>query len=417
MIERGASDPPAKVSIGVTERQRELILTHTLVYDELREKLRSAAAKRGAVGFSLTLDELDDLAGYVAAEGLRSGDEGLEREFGELHAYLSRELELCCAEELATEDDPPELPDLPGGVREEIAALFREGKVKTIEEANAELDRLCQAYNHRPQAQFGGLSPYQITRLIYSDWDDPSSAIRVNEDLPFSELKDIDFLVDVRTFLQTMVDMEKVKATVGGNLNRKFVMEMLDKLRWPPGFVEDILGICKAINEPDLMMLNVLRIVAELARLVRRTKGYWHVTKKGRALLDESAAGRLYALLFKTHFQRFNIAYWDRVAECPEVQETIGFCLYAVGAHAADWQTPEALTPKLFLPMVQERIPEDVYSSDDDNWMVESRILGPLEGFGLIECQYAPGRRLYYQKRQQVRKTALFDAFLSFDLD
>jgi hypothetical protein len=191
---------------------------------------------------------------------------------------------------------------------------------------------------------------------------------------------------------------------------------MVEAMSWPTGFLEDLRDFKKTWNEEDVFLLHTLRVVLALAGLLRKFKGSFRVTRKGERLAQESAAGKLYTALFRAFFRKFNLGYLDRFPECFGVQETLAYSLFMVGRHATDWVSPQQLAPRLLLPTVSAEIPLSPFGTDDRVLLSEIRILRPLVRFGLIECQAPEERAPFRLRLGRVRKTVLFDAFLSFDL-
>lgn len=99
-------------------------------------------------------------------------------------------------------------------------------------------------------------------------------------------------------------------------------------MHWRPGQKEDTIRFNKVLNEHDVRPLHIIRIICELARLVRRRKRKFLVTNKGQQLLGEQKAGELYTLLFRTFFRQFNLSYLDGLPECYGLQGTIAYSLY-----------------------------------------------------------------------------------------
>jgi DNA-binding MarR family transcriptional regulator len=60
--------PEQRVDFRLTPRERDLIIERTLVDPELEERLRAAPALGSRLVVQLTLDDVDDIAGHVAAE-------------------------------------------------------------------------------------------------------------------------------------------------------------------------------------------------------------------------------------------------------------------------------------------------------------------------------------------------------------
>jgi repressor LexA len=60
--------PGQFVDVRLTTQERDLILERTFIDDEMGAHLRAAAARGSHLVVQLTLDDIDDLAGHVAAE-------------------------------------------------------------------------------------------------------------------------------------------------------------------------------------------------------------------------------------------------------------------------------------------------------------------------------------------------------------
>jgi repressor LexA len=71
--------PGERIAVRLTQDQRDLILAHTLIDDELAGRLRVAEAEGGSIVARLTLDDLEDLLGHVAAQANHSTDAKLRK--------------------------------------------------------------------------------------------------------------------------------------------------------------------------------------------------------------------------------------------------------------------------------------------------------------------------------------------------
>jgi len=76
--------PGEKVPLGLTERERELILKYTSADEDLTNRLRLEPMKHGLTIFGFSLDELEELAGFVAAEANHARSKKLEKGLDEL---------------------------------------------------------------------------------------------------------------------------------------------------------------------------------------------------------------------------------------------------------------------------------------------------------------------------------------------
>jgi hypothetical protein len=77
-----------KVPLTLSHRERELILNRTLADDELTAPLRAVPISNKASVYSFTLDDLEELAGYVAAEANHTKDKKLQKELDRLFARM-----------------------------------------------------------------------------------------------------------------------------------------------------------------------------------------------------------------------------------------------------------------------------------------------------------------------------------------
>jgi hypothetical protein len=82
-----------KVEVNFSPRERVLVLEHTLTGPELTTTLRRAQLQSGQYAVRYTLDDLEELLGFVAAEANHSRDKKLRKELDVLYARVRREME------------------------------------------------------------------------------------------------------------------------------------------------------------------------------------------------------------------------------------------------------------------------------------------------------------------------------------
>jgi hypothetical protein len=85
--------PDEKVPLELNERERQLILEHTFADDELTNRLRIVPRKGERPVFRFTLDDLDELGGFVAAEGNHTKDKKLRKELDRLFDRIQTTLD------------------------------------------------------------------------------------------------------------------------------------------------------------------------------------------------------------------------------------------------------------------------------------------------------------------------------------
>jgi hypothetical protein len=203
-----------------------------------------------------------------------------------------------------------------------------------------------------------------------------------------------------------------LKLTAKGNLSRTAVAELTARVDWPDFDKTVMFEVCKVINEIDFFPLHMLRNMLQAARLIRRHKGHFKTTPEGRKMSREPNIRALQAVLFHITFWYLDLAYftWSAYEEWP--QRDAGLILWSLSVAAHDWQSPEQLTRLCTIP------PGELF---DKPWDVaamtmEARFLRYLTWFGLLEFHQLEREPSEVVARGLYRKTALFDRFLSFDV-
>lgn len=314
--------------------------------------------------------------------------------------------------------DPPFDSPLGPRLRLELDGL-RDQEFATLAELNASVRARMDHYNSTPQAELAGLSPIEAFELLRGDWE-TTGPLRLNHELTLHDLADAEFFHNARTLMAELRDRGVVKATAAGNLNRTFVGEMLERMRWPAGFAAEVHRFNRVLNELDVFPLHLLRLVLQLAGLVRKRKGFL-ISREGLALLDDGRAGELYTLLFRTFFRDLNLGYLDRFPLVEWLQAAVSFALYALARVPAEWAEPQKLAEMVWPPNLQfdEPAPELEARIPGIGWLyagqaTATRLLQPLSRFGLLERRELPPLH-GWDRPFEVRKTPLLGRFLRFD--
>ncbi|MHB9150625.1 MAG: hypothetical protein ACYC33_11245 [Thermoleophilia bacterium] len=154
------------------------------------------------------------------------------------------------------------------------------------------------------------------------------------------------------------------------------------------------------------------------AHTPRTRRGRFLVTKKGVKLAADERAGALQAHLVRTFFGTFNLSYLDRFRDDSTFQTAVAYSLWMIRRVGDEWMTPERLRElaQLGLRFMEET---DEQGRKDRQWIFEHRLLRPLENFGLLETrpdQTTAGKDPHRYDPYEVRKTALYDRFIAFEL-
>ena len=131
----------------------------------------------------------------------------------------------------------------------------------------------------------------------------------------------------------------------------------------------------------------------------------------GRRMLEPANLQALQAVLFHItmwHFDLENLGWglhgWP--------QCDAGVVLWSLAIAANDWQARERLSRLCTIPI--NGVLDQTW--DTASHAMEARILRPLKWFGLLEHREDGTESSRFERRHLYRKTALFDRFLSFDV-
>jgi hypothetical protein len=153
-----------------------------------------------------------------------------------------------------------------------------------------------------------------IEELIYAEWNDADGPIRLAGDLSASDVGHLDIVVASQMLLEHLENEGGVKATAAvGNLPRRTVDALYDKLPLDAFTRESTARFCKVKNEEDVHLLYQARITCEAAGLIRKRKGMFTITKAGRDARKPEKIGSLYRALFIAFFRTNSLEYHDRM--------------------------------------------------------------------------------------------------------
>ncbi len=80
------------VEVSMTIEQKQLILEETFAGPDLTDRLKIAALQGKNIKVQYTLDELDALLGYIAAEANHTEDTKLQKKLDRLYEKLQRKM-------------------------------------------------------------------------------------------------------------------------------------------------------------------------------------------------------------------------------------------------------------------------------------------------------------------------------------
>ncbi|MEO6959953.1 MAG: hypothetical protein ABI228_00985 [Burkholderiaceae bacterium] len=227
---------------------------------------------------------------------------------------------------------------------------------ETLDAAQRYADQFMGQVNVAPQADFDGLSAEQMHALLYFPFDCPQ-LVDLRLRVPADKVAEAPLMSLFLLLVQAIGD-QGLKPTATGNLPRKICRDIALAYYGEARYAEQTRF--SAINsELDFFDLHVARLVGELAGLVRRYKGKFIVSRKGRALLKAPKSDSLYPILFRCYAQVFNWAYRDGYPDIPFIQQSFLFTLYLLALHGNSWRRQNFYEDAYLraFPMVLTQIP------------------------------------------------------------
>ena len=269
------------------------------------------------------------------------------------------------------------------------------------------------------------LSGAQEMRLWHADILADDGVLRIDASIPVEHLAGARMVTNARVLLGALADGPVTATTSLGNLPRSFVGRMLNEMSWKPSHLEGMqLSRRVTHNEEDVPDLKELRVVLGQAGLLKKRHGRFSLTRRGEQMLAAEQSGRLFALLLRTHFGRFNMFYGYRWRDDPEMQAHIVFSLWVIRELAAGGATTEEISGLV----ARDELLWGVLESQPHAWMaprfasvVGFVILEPLEALGLLarvptEGVEKPGFLSDWDLTTTWASTPLFTTALEFKL-
>jgi hypothetical protein len=282
----------------------------------------------------------------------------------------------------------------------------------SLQEAQETLDQAVSEQNNAPLDDFGGLSPAQMTRLLYDPFGEGSPA-RYNLGLTnFPETPILRILKPILIGLS----QGGLKMTAKGNLPADFSRSVALSYYGEKGFREQTRfgGFRK---EQDWEEIHTVRLTAELAGFVKKEKGRFRLTRKGEQVLSQGLNGESFLDLFRAYSLKFNWAYRDRYPPMSIVQTSFLFTLFCLQRLGGETRSADFYA-ELFLrafPMVLDEPSQNPYRSPEEQ-AKRCYSLRALERFASF-FGFADVRMLdRYQMGlpPEVKKEPFLDSWISF---
>ena len=269
---------------------------------------------------------------------------------------------------------------------EELSALLERRAFDSPLARQDFIRAFCDAKNAEPRPEYLGLSADQIYWMVEFPLEGTDDLVVLNERLDPENVSAVPIVKSAMIFLRALADEGPVKATATGNLGRNFAKRLFDEIdhsRWKK--------YVSFRSEEDSSTVQSLRLVLTQGGWIRKTKGAFGLTQRGKTSAAGGFSSSDFMRLFRIFAGKFNWAFMDRYIELEFIQQTFLFSLYLVHRKARGFVDDFNLAPFFIraFPQVLAEYPETL---NDPYWTVSGcyvrRFLERFcAAFGLIETK------------------------------
>lgn len=289
------------------------------------------------------------------------------------------------------------------------------GEPPTIDQINDFLQSTAMSMSSAPRENFEGYSSEQMHNLIHFLWN--SGSMIEFKELSEDNYSQIPLLRQIIKLTSILAEKGKIKLTVTGALPLSIVRDVYS-VGTPDWYIEE--HQTKRLTENDSMTVQRTLVMLKLISAIKVQKGVMTLTARGKKIIKDKH--QLLSEILQAYTYSFNWAYFDGY-ECEDVGRMgAGFSLAMVAKYGTDWKRDNFYANKYFKAfpilamekMWREEVPgETCYTTRTfERFMLE---------LGLIEMKEEKVNRendsvIQFDIHKYVRKTALFDKMLEFNL-
>jgi len=239
----------------------------------------------------------------------------------------------------------------------------------TLDELNVALQHKIHRRNTQPHDDFCGLSPNQVGNWLYSSLDDLEGVtIHTPNDLSASPV--MRYLVLILD--QATANGGRFRATSKGNLPAKLVKQASAFL--PEFAVADYerdLSISEfAGNKEDSFnALHYTRVLAELAGIIYRRSGHYHVKVDAKILYRSQGVAAFFKQMLEASIYKYNWGYFDGFDYDVDLRPFWLFMLWRLQTH----KSAERLTEEVI-----RAFPDLLGSMSANDYLTRERRLSAL---------------------------------------
>ena len=270
-------------------------------------------------------------------------------------------------------------------VLDDISNIVAMNPNLTLDELQIAADHKAHEHNNRPNVDFCGLSPAQLANWLYA---------------PFNELTDITINTPndlssspVMSYLKIILDEAmqndgSFKATATGNLPVKVVKKackLLPQFAVAKFNTDESISNYAGANENKFNALHYTRILAEIAGLIYRRSGRYHIKKSKQKIYQEQGIKAFFKPMLEAATYQYNWGYLDYWDQDIHLATFWVFMLWRLQNHACVNQLLKEI--KIAFPELLSEIYQDDYHTKEQllSLLISSRYINRfLQFWGFI---------------------------------
>ena len=173
------------------------------------------------------------------------------------------------------------------------------------------------------------------------------------------------------------------------------------------------------MTEMDFMELHTVRIVSGIAGYIKKVRGKFMLTKKGKIVAQKGMDGKTVIDLLKAYTRKFNWGYNDGFSELPIVQNSFLYTLFVLRKYGGILR-PSSFYGDLFIkafPDAMNEVSETTFFPKEE----EVKMCYAVRCLNRFACfwGFAQGEKTqndYTGKNFELKKTLFLDQLVSFNI-
>ncbi len=295
---------------------------------------------------------------------------------------------------------------------DEIAQTLSMSPELSLDEMNLVVQQRITQSNNRPNADFCGLTPAQMMNWLHAPFADLTQVtISPPDDLSTSPvMRYLELILD-----EAMQQEDSFKSTSKGNLPVKLVKQASALLpefavsRYPTNIsISEFAGS----NEDKFNALHYARILAEIAGVIYRKSGRFHVKKVAQKQYQTQGLQVFFRPMLEAAVSRYNWAYFDSFEQDVDLRTFWLFMLWRLQTHA-NLDILLADMCRAFPDLLRQTATDEYYSAQGLlGVLIESRFIGRfLQFWGFVTVDPRVFGRWQGEERKVDIQPLLTDAF------